>query len=164
MGLDFMNKIMLDYYPLFEDYQTLRNELMDILNDSDLTFYPSDKNLTLGALCREIGEIQMAYIHSFQTFKSDFSYRHEDALTLEGSVTELRNWYSDLDAQLKTAVSALSDNDIETKQIERDGYSFSLQFHLSVYAEALIIFSGKVSIYLKALGKNIPRQWQDWIG
>jgi len=159
-----MNKIMQDYYPMFEDYQALRNKLMDILNDSDLAYCPSDKNLSLGALCREIGEIQVAYIHSFQTFKSDFSYRYGDASNLEGSVAELKNWYSDLDSQLKVAVSALSDEEIESKKIDRDDYSFSLQFHLSVYAEALIIFSGKVSIYLKAMGKDIPKQWQDWIG
>jgi len=155
---------MRDYYPMFEDYQALRNKLVDILDDKDLSFRPSERNLTLGTLCREIGEIQVAYIRSFQTFKSDFSYRYEDGATVEGSVAELKNWYTDLDGELKAVVSALSDKEVETKEVEHGGYNFSLQFQLNVYAEALIIFSGKVSIYLKAMGKDIPRQWQDWIG
>ena len=82
-----MNQIMRDYYPMFEDYQALRIQLMDILDDSDPAFRPSDKNLTLGASCREIGEIEVAYMGSFQTFESDFSYRHEHAESLEKSVT-----------------------------------------------------------------------------
>jgi len=159
-----MNKIMRDYYPMFEEYQALRNKLMEILDDLDLSFRPSERNLTLGALCREIGEIQVAYIRSFQTFKSDFSYRYEDAITLEGSVAELKTWYTELDSKLKAVVSELSDKDIEAKEVEHGGYNFSLQFQLNVYAEALIIFSGKVSIYLKAMSKDIPKQWQDWIG
>jgi hypothetical protein len=60
---------------MFEQYQSLRDKLMGILNDSDLSFQPSDANPSLGALCREIGEIQIAYIQSFQTLKTDFSYR-----------------------------------------------------------------------------------------
>jgi hypothetical protein len=32
-----------------------------------------------------------------------------------------------------------------------------------IYREALLIFYGKASIYLKALGKTLPEQWQAWI-
>jgi IS605 OrfB family transposase len=32
------------------------------------------------------------------------------------------------------------------------------------YKEALLIFYGKVSMYLKAIGKILPEQWQEWIG
>ena len=159
-----MNKIMQDYYPMFEGYQALRNQLMQILEDSDLSFRPSDRNPPLGALCREIGEIEVAYIKSFQTFNSDFSYRQENAESLETSVSSLEKWYAELDSELKTAVSALSDEDIDTKKIKHGGYDFSPNFQLCVYAEALIIFSGKVSVYLRAMDKDRPQQWRDWIG
>jgi hypothetical protein len=36
-------------------------------------------------------------------------------------------------------------------------------FQLEVYKEALLIFYGKASVYLKAMGKPRPQQWQEWI-
>jgi len=162
--VNFMNKIMHDYYPMFEEYQALRNQLVKLLNDSDLLFRPSDANLSLGGLCREIGEIQVAYIDSFRTLKSNFSYRHKDANNLEKNIIQLKRWYSELDRELKNVIYTLSDSDIETKEIEHGKFRFSIQIQLTVYAEALIIFYGKVSVYLKAMGKELPQQWQDWIG
>ena len=159
-----MNYIMRDYYPMFEKYQALRNQLVELLSDSDLSFRPGEANLTLGALCREIGEIQVAYIHSFKTLKSDFSYRHKDSSALEASVVRLRTWFSELDHDLKQVVADLSDDEIESREIEHGKFSFPISFQLAVYAEALIIFYGKVSIYLRAMGKDIPKQWRDWIG
>ncbi|MFP4346453.1 MAG: hypothetical protein ACLFU8_17340 [Anaerolineales bacterium] len=34
---------------------------------------------------------------------------------------------------------------------------------LEIYKEALLIFYGKVSVYLKALGKVPSEHWQAWI-
>ncbi|NWG17479.1 MAG: hypothetical protein HXY41_12670, partial [Chloroflexi bacterium] len=33
-----------------------------------------------------------------------------------------------------------------------------------IYREALMLFIGKASIYLKAMKKPMPQQWQEWIG
>jgi hypothetical protein len=35
---------------------------------------------------------------------------------------------------------------------------------LEIYKEALLIFYGKTSVYLKATGKELPEQWLAWIG
>ena len=35
---------------------------------------------------------------------------------------------------------------------------------LDIYREALLIFYGKVSIYLRLMGRELPRHWQEWIG
>ena len=90
-----MNSIFSDYYPVFELYQSLRAQLLDILTDADLAYRPHEQTETLVELCRDIGETEMSYI---------------------------------------------------------------------VYNEALLIFYGQVSVYLKAMGKPIPQQWQEWVG
>jgi hypothetical protein len=59
----------------FESYQVLRDELMEILTDDDLGFRVEGTNASLGALCREIGEIEHSYVESFKTFQQDFDYR-----------------------------------------------------------------------------------------
>jgi hypothetical protein len=159
-----MNKIIEKHYPVFELYQALRDQLMENLDDTDLDFRPGGDNLTLGALCVQMGEVEQSYIDSFRTFKQDFSYRSEDP-ALANSTEQLQTWFRELDSELKSAVAALSEDDIENRVIDRGG-EFQLRPHvqLEVYKEALLIFYGKVDVYLKAMGKARPEQWREWIG
>lgn len=157
-----MNSIMTEYYPMFRMYQALRGQLMDLLADGDLQFSAGGENPPLGALCVEIGEVEQAYIESFKTFHIDFSYRNPTPGLAE-SVSQLEAWYSALDADLESAVAGLSEEDIKTRQIDRGGWSLPPSIQLEVYKEALLIFYGKVSVYLKAMGKSRPQQWQEWI-
>jgi hypothetical protein len=158
-----VNSIIASYYPMFEMYSSLRSQLMQQITDNDLRFQPTERNTTLGSLCREIGEVQQAYIQSFRTWKQDFSYRHPDP-TIEGSVERLTAWYTELDGELKATIEGLSEEDIQQQVVDR-GPDFKLpaQYNLDVYKEALLIFYGKASVYLHALGK-LPEQWRDWIG
>ena len=57
-----MNSIVSELGHMLEQTQALRNQLMEILSDGDLGYSPGGENLTLGALCREMGEVQQAYI------------------------------------------------------------------------------------------------------
>lgn len=159
-----MNSIIERHYPLFELYQGLRNELMEILTDEELAFRPAGDNAPLGVLCREIGEVEQSYIDSFKSFNQDFSYRNEEP-GIESSVAKLSAWYQELDKKLESAVAAIKEEDVHNRVINRDGDFHVAPFvQLEIYKEALLIFYGKVSVYLKAMGKERPEQWQEWIG
>ena len=159
-----MNSIMTSYFPIFEMYQAIRSQLMDILVDGDLSYSPGGANPSLGTLCREIGEVERAYIDSFKTFTLDFSYRNTTP-GLENSVAQLSAWYAELDAELKATIEGLSQEDIDGRLVER-GPDFKLppQIQLEVYKEALLIFYGKAIVYLRAMGKTPPQQMQEWLG
>ena len=158
-----MNSIMQEVYPLFEMYQALREQLMSSITDTDLQVTLGGDNVTLGALCKEIGEVEYAYIQSFKTFKQDFSYRNEEE-GLDQSVERLTDWFKALDQDLKSTLESLSEEDIQNRTIDR-GENFILppRIQLEVYKEALLIFYGKASVYLKAIGKIPSDQWQAWI-
>jgi hypothetical protein len=158
-----MNSIMTDYYSIFEEYQAMRTQLMQSLSDTDLAFTPGGANPSLGALCREIGEVQRAYIDSFKSFTLDFSYRNTTP-GLAGSVAQLADWFAALDAELKTTVAGLSPEDVAGRRIVR-GPTFSLppQTQLSIYQEALLIFYGKVMVYLHCLNKTPSQQMRNWL-
>ncbi|MCA9991323.1 MAG: DinB family protein [Anaerolineales bacterium] len=159
-----MNSIMQNDYPVFRLYQALRTQLMGLLSDDDLAFSPGGDNPTLGELCREMGEVQHAYVQSFWTFTMTFEYRNETP-GLAGSVAQLAGWYQALDEALAAAVTALTEGDIAERRIARpeEGFAPLPGTQLAVYREALLIFYGKVSVYLKVLGKARPAQWQQWI-
>jgi hypothetical protein len=158
-----MNSLIENYYPTFELYQSLRMQLMDILTDEDLMFHPGGENTTLGALCRQIGETQQSYIESFVHFSQDFSYPNAQPGLAE-SVDRLTVWYADLDRELKSVVSALSEEDLANRTIDRGGgFEVSPLIQLEIFKEALLIFYGKSDIYLKMMGKPRPEQWAAWI-
>jgi hypothetical protein len=158
-----MNSIIKEQGPVLEQTQALRNQLMEILTDADLSYSPGGESPTLGALCREMGEVQQAYITSFQTFEQDFGYRVEDP-ELERSVERLAAWFQALDGELRAVLESLSEEDIQNRVIDRGGgFVLPPLIQLHIYREALLIFYGKASVYLKALGKTLSEQWQSWI-
>ncbi len=166
-----MNPILATYLEaeFFAEYQALRDQLMEIVSDDDLGYGVGGTSSTLGALCREIGEIERSYVESFRTFRQDFAFRHPDPGTVETSVAALRGWYAELDRDLMAALETLSEADLTSRRIVRGDFEESYfsplpTEQLDVYREALLIFYGKASVYLRALGRTLPPQWQAWIG
>jgi uncharacterized damage-inducible protein DinB len=152
---------MNDYFPIFVQYQALRNQLMDLLSDSDLA-HKLPGSPALGELCKEIGETEYAYVSSFKKFAVDFSYKSDDK-KLTSSVAALKQWYAAMDQELKSLIEAFNDADLD-KQVDRGGWSVPVHIQLDIYKEALLIFYGKAWVYLHALGRPLPDQWKGWIG
>jgi hypothetical protein len=158
-----MNTIMQNYWPIFELYQAMRGQMLGLLSDDELRFAPGGANRPLGELFREIGETERSYIDSFKEFKCDFSYRNP-APGLAESVSRLGAWYAELDTDLRKVIEGLSEEQVQGQRVHR-GPNFEppMQIQLSIYQEALLIFYGKASVYLKALNKPMPEQVRDWI-
>ncbi len=157
-----MNSIMEKQYPVFQLYQKMRMQLLDVVNDEQLAL--SLPNIpTLGELCVQIGEWQHSYVESFKTFKQDFEYRHPNAAELVASTDKLRTWWQQLDADLEAAVSTLSEEDIETKLVDKGGWEASLRWNLDIMKECYIIFFTKAWVYLKAEGIATPESWDHWV-
>lgn len=157
-----MNTIISQFGGLLEMTHRLRQQMMDLLTDADLTYRLPGANITLGALCRQWGEVQHAYTQSFITFRQDFTYRNATP-GLETSVEQLKAWFAALDAQMSAALEALSEEDAQGRMVDRGGWSLPVMANFHTYREAVLIFCGKASIYLKALEKPLPEQWQTWI-
>jgi hypothetical protein len=158
-----MNSLIESEFPLPEGSQTLSYDLMNMLTDADLAYKLPGDNPTLGELCREMGEIEHAYIQSFKTLKHDLSYRHPDP-GIASSVERLRSWYAQLDAEFETVIGGFSEEDLQNKQIERGGFAPSPFVQFQIYREAVLIFYAKASVYLKALGKPYNDKWRAWVG
>jgi hypothetical protein len=159
-----MNALEQNYLPIFHEYQHIRVALMDVLTDDLLSRSLGGETLTLGALCREMGEVQRAYVTSLKTFTLDFGYRHPDPASVEVSIAALKAWYAEMDAELDAAISAFLEEDLATQRIDRGGgWLQPISIALDIYREALIIFYGKASIYLRAWNVPRPQQMMEWI-
>jgi uncharacterized damage-inducible protein DinB len=156
-----MNVFMQQHGAVYHETQVMREQLMDILSDADLAFTPGGSNPTLGEICREMADTEATYIGSLKLFKMDWSYRNPQQ-GLAHSVSQLQALYRSLDDQLKSTMEGLSDEDL-TKTIDR-GWPVAVGTQLHIYREAMLIYYGKLAVYLKAMGKTMPKQWQEWIG
>ena len=74
-----MNRYAQEKWSWIEGTHGMRMQLLDALNDEKLLFNPGGENMTLGALCRESGDIEYAYIQSLKTFTQDWSYHNDDS-------------------------------------------------------------------------------------
>ena len=158
-----MNSIMRDQANLYEMTRSLRDQMLDSLTDADLKHTFSGDNVSLGVLCRTLGDFQQTYIESFKTFKFGEVIPNADS-TLETDLTKLKAWFKTLDTELLAALENLSEDDIQSKMVDRIHFKLPVTAQFHVYREALLIFYGKASIYLKALSKPLTQQWKDWIG
>jgi len=141
----------------------MRNGLVSSLTDADLAFSPGGQTMTLGALCREMGDIEHAYLQSLKDFKQDFTYRNTEP-GIETSVAKLVAWYQRMDDDMKATLSAFSDDDFK-KIIERaGGFNVPVEMQLEIYLQAILIFFGKITIYLKIMNKPMDKTFQDYIG
>lgn len=157
-----MNQSILEKWPWLEASPVMRSQLLDILSDADLVFSPGGQNVPLGALLHEMGDIEYQYIESLKTLKHDWSYHNTEA-GLESSVARIRAWYQQLYNELLATLSALSQEDL-TKLVDRGGFSSTVERQVGIYAEAQLIFFGKVVIYLRAMNKPLPGDFQDYFG
>jgi hypothetical protein len=148
---------------ILRETTALRTAMMEQLTDTDLAF-ALPKNPTLGELCREQGEVERMYIESFRTLRMPWGTRTAEA-GIESSVEQLKAWYARLDAELYAALEDIPDADFQTKSVDRaGGFFLPLGAQMHTYRESLLIFCGKWSVYLIALGKPLNEQWRGWIG
>lgn len=157
-----MNEVMEKQLNLLKLYQPMRAEIVDALKDEDLSFQP-ENSPSVAELCVQIGEWQQSYINGFEQFRQEFAYRNSDA-KLRKSVEALKAWYAELDADLEQALEGLSDEDVESKGIERSGWEASPEWSLRIYQECLIIFYSKMWVYFNLMGREQPKGLAKWIG
>ena len=157
-----MNRIMNEKWPWIEAAHGMRSQLLNILSDADLAFSPGGQTMTLGALCRQMGETEHAYIQSLKTLKQEWSYHHPEA-DVTSHVARLTAWFQTLDEEMQAILTTFWDED-GNKTIDRGGGTVTVEFQLDVYLQAVLIFLGKATIYLKAMNKPLPKEFQEYIG
>ena len=158
-----MNRLLQEKWPWIEGSHGMRTQLLDVLSDADLAFSPGGRNITLGALFREMAETEYSYIQSLKTLKQDWTSSSTNA-SMETSLDRIKAEYQALDDEMKATISALSDEDT-AKTVDRGGgFSMPLDLQLDVYLQALLIFFGKATVYLRAMNRAYPEQIQAWIG
>jgi hypothetical protein len=153
---------------LFEEeirgHHSMRDHVLTLVSDADLSYQLPGRNPTLGQLLVEMGELQGVYTHSFETFELDWSHRQlppPEPIT----IASLRAWCDAQDVAMKAALDRFTDEELRIDRIDRGhGFVASPFVQHEVYREAVYIFYGKLSVYLKALERDAGEEWAAWVG
>ena len=156
-----MNSLMTEQGDILRATDGLRAGLLDALTDADLRFgLPG--NPTLGELFREQAEVERAYADGFKTFRQAFEHGQSDS-ALATSVGALKAYFAALDAERNAALEALSEDDLQSRPVDR-GWPAPVSLNLAFYVQAVLIFFGKATIYYRAMSKPLPKDWKAWTG
>ena len=156
-----MNKLMTEMGQLLDMTHGVRDQALALVEEADMAF-ALEGSPTLGDLIRQMGDVQVAYTGAFASRKIDWATSADgrDGVT---SGADAAAWFAGLDQAFKDAVGAVADEDLAA-MVERDGWSYPITAHFHTYREAVLIFFGKLDLYLRALGKTRPDEWAAWVG
>lgn len=155
-----MNRIKNEKWSWIEAAHGMRTQLFESLSDADLAFSPGGQAMTFGALCREMGETEHSYTQSLKTLKQEWSYHHPEA-DVASHVDHLKTWFQTLDGELQMALTTFLEDGEKT--IDR-GSPVTVEFQLDAYLQAVLIFLGKATIYLRVMNKLLPPFFEEYIG
>jgi len=145
-------------------HHSMRDHLLTLLSDADLAYKLPGHNPSLGDQLIELGDIQGVYTHSFQTGTLDWGHRQlppPEPLTVAG----LQTWFGAQDDAMKMAMDRFTDDELRIDRIDRgDGFIASPFVQHQIYREAVYIYYGKLSVYLKALERDAGEAWAGWVG
>jgi hypothetical protein len=153
---------------LFEDeirgHHSMRDHLLMLVSEADLGYKLPGQNPTLGELLVELGNVQGVYTHAFETLALDWSHRQfrpPAPITVAG----LQAWFVANDDAMRNALAGFADEQLQIDQIDRGHGSVVSPFvQVQIYREAVYIFYGKLSVYLKALERDAGEEWAAWVG
>jgi uncharacterized damage-inducible protein DinB len=157
-----MKRFIQERWPWLEEVRDMRSQFLDMLSNADLAFSPGGQNIPLGALVRKMGDLEYSYIQSLKTGVRDLSYHNTEA-GLESDLTRLKAWFQALDDEMLDTISAFSKEEL-TKRVDRGGFPSTVEREVDHYGEALLIFFGKASIYLKAMNTPVTESIEHTIG
>ena len=145
---------------LFDLTHSLRDSVLNALQDGDLNYSPGGDALSVHRLLLEQGEIQSAYIRLFRTSELKFDLPAPAGLD---TVLALQTWFSGLDTEMWAALDALSNDDLD-RHIVRGGHTMPLGVTFYTYRESVFIFAAKASVYLRSMGREVPKLVLGFVG
>ena len=122
-------------------------------------FRPHEISRSAREIAKTIAGEEKAVVLGVISGNMDFSVM----TSVPEDMKELIEWYERSHKEMVHKYNELSDEDLK-KTIDRGSFSPTIDVQLQVYLQALLIFFGKATIFVKAMNKPLPQPFQEWIG
>ena len=141
----------------------MRDALIQPLADADLGLDLGGSSLTWGQLIDDCAEMQRSYLDSFSTLEQRWA-PPRSALEHRTTVAEILENFHRLDRELELVLDSFTDDQWEAVIVRPDGTKRSRRGQLEIYAQFMLIFLAKATVYSRALGRGIPPSLHTYVG
>ncbi|MEO8262668.1 MAG: hypothetical protein ABI566_08875 [Pseudolysinimonas sp.] len=141
----------------------MRDALILQLSDADLGMSLGGNSLTWGQLIDECTQTQRSYIDAFNTLEQNWApprSAHEHPTT----VAEILDQFHQLDREMAGVLAAFSGIDWDAVIARPDDTKRTRRGQLEIYAQFMLIFLGKASVYARAQNREIPQSLLTFVG
>ena len=141
----------------------MRDALIQPLSDADLGHDLGGSSLTWGQLIDDCAEMQRSYLDAYSTLDQRW-VPPRSALEHRTTVAEILENFHSLDGELKLVLDSFTDDEWEAVIVRPDGTKRSRRGQLEIYAQFMLIFLAKATVYSRVQDRDIPPSLQTFIG
>ena len=141
----------------------MRDALLQQLSDADLTHSLGGDSLTWGQLIDDCAQMQLSYLEAFTTLEQKWasprsSTHHQQTLA------EVLEHFHRVDRELLAALDSFTGDDWDAVITRPDGTRRSRRVQLEIYAQFMLIFLAKATVYARAQNRKLPPSLQTFVG
>ncbi|MBW4437679.1 MAG: hypothetical protein KME04_11125 [Pleurocapsa minor GSE-CHR-MK-17-07R] len=141
----------------------MRDQVLGLISDQDLGLSLGGDNPPFALEWALLAETQRHYTDALRTFRMTWEGYAPNMADAQ-SVASLKAVFARQDAEMDAVLNGLSADDVASRQVDHGEWQQSVDIHMSVYREALLIFLSRAVVHLRFLRKPIPEKIQLWIG
>jgi hypothetical protein len=142
---------------------TMRDALIEPLADADLAYSLGGTSLTWSQLLDDCAEMQRSYVNAFSSLDQKWA-PPRPAIEHRKSVAEILQHFHTLDREVALLLDSLSGDDWDAVINRPDGTKRSLRGQLEIYAQFMLIFLGKATVYARAQNRDLPPSLLSFVG
>jgi hypothetical protein len=141
----------------------MRDALIQPLSDADLGHDLGGSSLTWGQLIDDCAEMQRSYLDAFRTLDQRRA-PPRSALEHRTTVAEILENFHSSDGELKLVLDSFTHDEWEAVIVRPDGTKRSRRGQLEIYAQFMLIFLAKATVYSRVQNRDIPPSLQTFVG
>ena len=141
----------------------MRDALIQPLSDADLAHSLGGHSLTWGQLIDDCAQMQLSYLESFTTLDQKWA-TSRSTLDHRRTVAEILEHFHLVDRELEVTLDSFRGDDWDAVITRPDGTKRSRRGQLEIYAQFMLIFLAKATIYARAQNRDLPQSVQTFVG
>lgn len=156
-----------EFEPRYQDWvpglAMMRDAIIQQLSDADLDKNVGGNSLTWGQLIDDCAQMQRSYLDAFSTLDQTWAPPRSPQ-EHPTTVAEILDQFHAVDRELAMVLDAFSGDDWDAVIARPDDTKRTRRGQLEIYAQFMLIFLGKASVYARAQAHIIPPSLLTFVG
>lgn len=144
-------------------FAMMRDALLQQLSDADLGKSLGGASLTWGQLIDDCAQMQRSYLDALRTLEQKWD-PPRPAVEHRITVAEILEHFHALDRELEVVLDAFSGEDWDAVITRPDGTKRTRRGQLEIYAQFMLIFLGKATVYARVQNRALPPSLHTFVG